>query len=113
MNNCLFCKIIAGEIPSKKIYEDEHLYAFRDINPQAPQHILIIPKKHIARIEDLHISDSNLMGEIVYTAKIIADDLGLVDGYRLVFNNGPFGGQEVEHIHCHLMGGRQFNWPAG
>ncbi len=113
MNNCIFCKIAAKEIPSTSVYEDDHLLAFRDLNPQAPEHILIIPKKHIARIENLSSEDAELMGRIVVAAKNIANDLGLKNGYRLVFNNGSDGGQEVEHIHLHLMGGRKFSWPAG
>jgi len=113
MDNCIFCKIAAKEIPSTSVYEDDHLLAFRDLNPQAPEHILIIPKKHIARIENLNVDDTELMGRMLVAAKQIADDLGLKKGYRLVFNNGPDGGQEVEHIHLHLMGGRKFSWPAG
>ncbi len=113
MNNCIFCKIVAKEIPSTSIYEDEYLLAFRDLNPQAPEHILIIPKKHIARIEDLTSDDAMLMGRLLVAAKQIAVDLGLKNGYRIVFNNGADGGQEVEHIHLHLMGGRKFTWPAG
>jgi len=113
MDNCIFCKIAAKEIPSTSVYEDDFLFAFRDLNPQAPEHILIIPKKHIARIENLTIDDTELMGRLLVAAKKIADDLGLKNGYRLVFNDGPNGGQEVEHIHLHLMGGRKFGWPAG
>ena len=113
MDNCIFCKIAAKEIPSTSVYEDEYLFAFRDLNPQAPEHILIIPKKHIARIENLTIDDTELMGRLLVAAKKIADDLGLKNGYRVVFNDGPDGGQEVEHIHLHLMGGRKFGWPAG
>jgi len=113
MDNCIFCKIAAKEIPSTSVYEDDHLLAFRDLNPQAPEHILIIPKKHIARIENLSSEDTDLMGRLLVAAKQIAADLGLKNGYRLVFNNGLDGGQEVEHIHLHLMGGRKFSWPAG
>ncbi|MCK4812522.1 MAG: histidine triad nucleotide-binding protein [Candidatus Marinimicrobia bacterium] len=113
MENCIFCKIAAKEIPSTIVYEDEHIVAFRDLNPQAPEHILIIPRKHIARIEALTANDTELMGRLVFVAKHIADNLGLKNGYRLVFNNGANGGQEVEHIHLHLMGGRKFSWPAG
>ena len=113
MDNCIFCKIAQKEIPSTTVYEDDHLLAFRDLNPQAPEHILIIPKQHIARIENLEDENAELMGRILVAAKKIADDLGLKTGYRLVFNNGADGGQEVERIHCHLMGGRKFSWPAG
>lgn len=113
MENCLFCKIAKGEIPAVIVYEDDDLLAFRDINPQAPEHILIIPRRHIARVENLEAADAELTGKLVLAAKKIADDLKLSKGYRLVFNNGPDAGQEVEHIHLHLMGGRKFSWPAG
>lgn len=113
MDTCIFCKIANKEIPSTVVYEDEHVYAFRDLNPQAPEHILIIPRKHIARVENLQEEDTELIGRVMVAAKKIADKLGLKTGYRLVFNDGPDGGQEVEHIHCHLMGGRKFGWPAG
>jgi histidine triad (HIT) family protein len=113
MKDCLFCKIAAGEIPSDIVYHNDELLAFRDINPQAPQHILIIPRKHIPRVEDLEDKDAGLAGRMILAAKHIAKDLGLLRGYRLVFNNGEDGGQEVEHIHLHLMGGRRFGWPAG
>ena len=113
MGNCIFCKIAAKEVPSTMVYEDEHIVAFRDLNPKAPEHILIIPRKHIARIEVLTENDIELMGRLVFAAKRIADDLELKNGYRLIFNNGADSGQEVEHIHLHLMGGRKFSWPAG
>lgn len=113
MNDCLFCKIIAGEIPSKKVYEDNEIFAFRDINPKAPDHILIVPKRHIDRIENLQTGDAGLMGNLIFAAKKIADDLSLKHGYRIVFNNGPDSGQEVEHIHLHLLAGRKFTWPPG
>ncbi len=113
MSDCIFCKIKEGAIPSTKIYETESLYAINDIAPQAPVHVLIIPKKHIARIENICVDDISLMGELVHAAKEIAIELGLEDGYRLVFNVGKDGQQSVEHIHLHLMGGRKFNWPAG
>lgn len=113
MENCIFCKIANKGIPSTVIYEDEDVFAFRDLNPQAPEHILIIPKKHIARIENLEDCDVNVMGKVMLAAKKVADKLGLENGYRCVFNNGADGGQEVEHIHLHLMGGRKFGWPAG
>lgn len=113
MSDCIFCKIIKGSIPSNKVYEDDDVFAFKDINPAAPVHILIIPKKHIARVEDVREEDSLLLGKIIYSAKKIAEDLGLEKGYRLVFNNGEDGGQTVDHIHLHLLGGRSFNWPPG
>lgn len=113
MDNCLFCKIVKGEIPANIVYKDDDLLAFRDINPQAPEHILIIPRRHISRVEKLEKTDTELMGKLILAAKKIANELKLSKGYRLVFNNGPDAGQEVEHIHLHLMGGRKFSWPAG
>ena len=114
MNNCLFCKIIAGEIPSDKVYENEHVFAFRDIDPKAPTHILIVPKEHIATTNDLDESHKSIVGEIVLTAKQLAEDEGIAEsGYRTVFNCNKDGGQAVYHIHLHLLGGRQMNWPPG
>ena len=112
--SCLFCKIVGGEIPAKIIHEDDLSMAFDDINPQAPTHILIIPRKHIATINDADSSDEQLLGRMVLTAKKLSRDLGLADkGYRLVFNINKGGGQEVYHIHLHLLGGRQMTWPPG
>ena len=112
--NCLFCKIATGEIPGDIIFEDEQLLAFNDINPKAPTHILIIPRKHIPTINDLAATDSELVGELVQTAKNLANDLGIAeDGYRLVFNINKFAGQQVFHIHLHLLGGRALHWPPG
>jgi histidine triad (HIT) family protein len=106
--DCLFCKIVAGEIPAAKVYEDNRVLAFNDINPQAPIHILIIPKLHIATINDLTPEQNDLLGHMVNTAKQIASDQGIADdGYRLIFNCNEQGGQTVYHIHLHLMGGRQ------
>ncbi|HBY18763.1 MAG TPA: histidine triad nucleotide-binding protein [Candidatus Marinimicrobia bacterium] len=113
MTDCLFCKIIRGEIPSTKVYENEEVLAFRDINPQAPEHILIIPKIHINRVENLSDDQSGMVGNLVIAAKKIARQLGINNGYRLVFNNGPQAGQAVEHIHLHLLAGRKFAWPPG
>ncbi|KTD81599.1 histidine triad nucleotide-binding protein [Legionella waltersii] len=112
--NCLFCKIAAGEIPSTVVFEDNDLMAFRDIRPQAPTHVLVIPKKHIATINDAHDDDQQLLGQLILSAKNIARTLGLSEeGYRLVFNINSGGGQEVYHIHLHLLGGRQMTWPPG
>ena len=112
--DCIFCKIVKKEIPSEIVYEDEEMLAFEDINPQAPVHILIIPKKHILMINDIEETDSKLIGDMVLTAKKIAVERGLAEkGYRLVFNNGKNAGQEVFHIHLHLLGGRKFGWPPG
>ena len=111
---CLFCKIIERKIPADIIFEDDTLFAFRDINPQAPEHILIIPKKHINTINDADDNDAQLLGEITLCAKNIAKNLGVDnDGYRLVFNINNNGGQEVYHIHLHLLAGRQMCWPPG
>lgn len=114
MSDCLFCKIVKGEIPSQKTYEDDRIFAFEDIQPQAPHHTLIIPKKHIATLNDLEDEDRNLMGEIILVASRIAQKKGLSDeGYRLVANCLERAGQSVFHIHFHLLGGRSFNWPPG
>ena len=111
--NCLFCKIIAGEIPSKKVYEDEDLYAFHDINPQAPTHVLVCPKRHIDRVVHMEAGDEELIGKVVFRAKEIAKELKVTEGFRLVFNNGAPAGQSVWHVHVHLLGGRSFSWPPG
>ncbi len=114
MSDCLFCKIINKEIPSEVVYEDEKVLAFKDINPVAPHHILIIPKKHIATTFDLQAEDAALIGHMVITAQKIAKDLGLGEnGFRLVNNCLKDGGQTVFHIHFHLLGGRYFDWPPG
>ncbi|MBT3797034.1 MAG: histidine triad nucleotide-binding protein [Candidatus Marinimicrobia bacterium] len=114
MDNCLFCKIINGEITATKIYENEHIIAFNDIDPKAPIHILVIPKKHIRSINELNSSDINLAGEIILAAKKIAKDQGVDSkGFRVVFNTNDDGGQTVYHIHMHIMGGRQMQWPPG
>lgn len=104
--DCIFCKIANGDIPSKKVYEDEHLLAFHDINPAAPVHLLIIPKKHIATLNDVQDGDWGLIGNIVKVGQQLAEENGIAEsGYRLVNNCGKNGGQEVFHIHFHLMGG--------
>ena len=113
MQDCLFCKIIAGDIPSKKVYEDEFTYAFHDIGPQAPVHVLIIPKKHIASMDDVQAEDQALMGHIMVKVSEIAEILGLENGYRLVNNCGEDGFQTVKHIHFHLLGKRKMTWPPG
>ncbi|MBT3738266.1 MAG: histidine triad nucleotide-binding protein [Candidatus Marinimicrobia bacterium] len=114
MDKCLFCKIINGDIAAKKVYENEHIIAFNDIDPKAPVHILVIPKKHIRSINELNSSDINLAGEIILAAKKIAKDQGIDSkGFRVVFNTNDDGGQTVYHIHMHIMGGRQMQWPPG
>lgn len=114
MENCIFCKIAAGLIPSNKVYEDEDIFAFRDINPEAPVHILIIPKKHISSVNDLEPGDEELVGKIFITAKKIAKDEGISEsGFRIVTNCGRDGGQIVPHLHFHILGGRNLKWPPG
>ena len=112
--DCLFCKIISGDIPAKIIYTDEKVVVFDDINPQAPQHKLIIPRKHISTINELQVEDNELIGHMLQTAKKLAKDLHIdQDGYRLVMNCNAGAGQTVFHIHAHLLGGRQMTWPPG
>ena len=111
--DCLFCKIINGEIPSNKVYEDDTIFAFRDIAPQAPTHILIIPKEHIKSVAEIDESNSAVVAHIFEVAAKIAKQEGLDDGFRIVNNCGDIAGQTVKHLHFHLMGGREFGWPAG
>lgn len=112
--NCLFCRIAAAEIPAQKIHEDGDVIAFHDIDPQAPTHVLVIPRRHIASLNDMSESDAATIGTTVLRATQIARELRLeVDGYRLVVNNGQGAGQSVFHIHFHLLGGRRFTWPPG
>ena len=114
MNDCLFCKIISNEIPSDCVFENENMYAFRDINPQAPVHILIIPKTHISTLNDVGDNHKLLVGEILLISTMLAEKEGISDGgYRTVFNCNKNGGQEVYHIHLHLLGGRRMTWPPG
>ena len=112
--SCLFCKIVAGEIPAAKVYEDDRLIAINDINPQAPMHVLVIPKQHIATLNDLAAKDDELVGMMVRAAASIAKDRG-VDGpgFRTVFNCNAQAGQTVFHIHLHVLGGRALSWPPG
>jgi histidine triad (HIT) family protein len=114
VTHCLFCKIIAGRIPSKRVMEDEHVYAFHDINPQAPTHIQIIPRRHIASINDAVNTDEATLGHLFSVARTIARELHVdTDGYRLVVNTGPQAGQTVFHVHMHLLAGRNLTWPPG
>ncbi|HKD15815.1 MAG TPA: histidine triad nucleotide-binding protein [Candidatus Angelobacter sp.] len=113
MTDCLFCKIIAGKIPSKKVYEDDKTFAFEDIKPQAPTHILIIPKKHIVGLDKAQDSDAELLGYMQLVAAKLARERGIESGYRTVYNVGPGAGQSVFHIHLHLLGGRALHWPPG
>ena len=107
MEECIFCKIVNGEIPSDKVYEDDEILAFKDINPVAPVHILIIPKKHIASADDLEECDEKLIGKIFTVIKKLAKENNLENGYRIVNNCKEDGGQEVKHLHFHLLGGRK------
>lgn len=112
--NCLFCRIVAGEIPAKKAYEDMDVVAFYDINPQAPTHILVIPRRHIAKLDELGAGDAETIGKVIVRASALAHELHLAEpGYRVVLNNGEAAGQTVFHIHAHLLGGRDFGWPPG
>lgn len=114
MSKTLFEKIVAREIPAQIVYEDDRVLAFRDINPQAPTHVLLIPKKPIARIAEATAEDQGLLGHLMLKAGAVAAQLGLKPGgYRLVFNNGPDAGEAVPHLHCHILGGRKMNWPPG
>jgi len=110
--DCLFCRIVKGEIPSKVVYEDDSFYAFHDINPQAPTHVLLIPKKHIEGVAELGRGEEEMAGRLLVQAKQLADSLGL-ESYRLVFNSGAEAGQSVFHLHLHLLGGRRMSWPPG
>jgi histidine triad (HIT) family protein len=114
MEDCIFCKIVAGDIASSQVYNDQFVTAFRDINPAAPTHILIIPNKHIASVNELSMDDEQLMGHLFTVARQIAFQEGIAEsGYRLIINTGPDGGQEVFHIHLHLLGGQEMRHPMG
>ena len=113
MNDCIFCKIVSGDLPANKLYEDEDLMAFWDMHPQAPTHFLIIPKKHIACPSDVTREDSDLIGKMVCKAGDLARENGIGHGFRLVMNNGEQAGQTVFHIHMHVLGGRNMQWPPG
>jgi len=113
MIDCLFCRILRNEIPAKKIYEDEHTFAFEDINPQAPTHVLIIPKRHVRGLKEATPEDAALIGRCHLAAAHIARQRGIEDGYRTVLNVGPQAGQSVFHLHVHLLGGRSLHWPPG
>lgn len=114
MSDCLFCRIIRREIPGSIVYEDDHVLAFNDINPQAPTHVLVVPKRHIATLNDLVAADDGIVGELVRRAAAIAKERGLsAGGFRTVFNTNRDAGQTVFHIHLHLLGGRPMAWPPG
>jgi histidine triad (HIT) family protein len=114
MTDCLFCKMAKGDIKPDVVYEDDHILAFRDINPQAPLHCLVIPKRHITTINDLEPGDAELVGRMYLAAKQIARENGVAEsGYRTVFNCNADAGQSVWHVHLHLLGGRVMSWPPG
>jgi histidine triad (HIT) family protein len=111
--DCLFCKIVAGTIPAKRLHEDDQSIAFADINPQAPTHLLIIPKQHLTSLAHVAKEDAPLLGHLTAVATDLARTTGLANGYRLVVNTGDDGGQTVHHLHLHLLGGRPMHWPPG
>ncbi len=112
--NCLFCRIAKGEIPAQVVLEDDDLIAFRDVNPQAPSHILIIPRRHIPSVDALSPDSAGVMGKLFLAARALAREEGIAEGgYRMVVNAGPDAGQSVFHIHLHLLGGREMRWPPG
>lgn len=113
MSDCIFCKIVAMEIPSQTVYEDDLIYAFYDLQPQAPIHVLIVPKKHLESLDSAMSEDIQLLGHLLLKVKDIAKDLALDNGYRLVVNTGEDGMQTVKHLHFHLLGKRKMLWPPG
>jgi histidine triad (HIT) family protein len=116
MEDCLFCKIADGHIPAKIVYQDQDIVAFADLNPQAPHHILFIPRRHVASMAELAAQDGEMLGKLFAAAAHVARDLGLAEpgqGYRFLTNVGPEAGQSVHHLHFHLLGGRKFGWPPG
>jgi histidine triad (HIT) family protein len=113
MSDCMFCKIIEGKMPSKKVYEDERTVAFEDIDPQAPTHVLIVPKKHIEGLKEAQPEDVEILGYCQLIAAKIALQRNIENGYRTVYNVGPGAGQSVLHLHLHLLGGRPLSWPPG
>ena len=114
MDPCLFCRIVTGELPATRVHEDAQSLAFEDIRPQAPTHLVIVPKSHIARVLDVTAAQTPLLGHLVQVANALARARGIADdGFRLVVNSGPAGGQTVHHLHLHLLGGRAMQWPPG
>ena len=111
--SCLFCKIMDGTIPSTPVYSDEECYAFADIHPQAPVHVLVVPRRHIVSLAEITPEDTQLVGHLHWVAAEIARQKGLLNGYRTVINTGSDGGQTVDHLHVHLLGGRSHGWPPG
>ena len=113
MDDCIFCKIARKEIPAKMVYEDKEIFAFEDLHPQAPSHVLICPRKHLVALTDAAPEDAPMLGSLQLAAAKIARERKLTDGYRTVVNNGRGAGQSVFHLHLHLLGGRDFRWPPG
>jgi histidine triad (HIT) family protein len=114
MSNCIFCRIASGEIPANVVYEDEHVVAFRDLNPQAPTHVLVVPRRHIATLNDVGEADAELIGRMYLAAQAVAARDGIAEpGYRTVFNCNAEAGQTVFHLHLHVLGGRVMEWPPG
>ncbi len=111
--DCLFCHIVAGQVPASIVYQDDHTVAFRDIHPVAPVHILLVPREHIENVAHMQADDANALGQLLLAAAEIAKHEGIQDGYRLVTNNGANAGQSVFHLHFHLLGGRRMSWPPG
>lgn len=113
MADCVFCRIAAGELPARVVYADDEFLAIRDINPVAPTHVLVIPRAHVACVSQLTGEDAPMLGRLLDVARRVAQDEGLGEGYRLVINDGPMGGQTVDHLHVHVLGGRRMQWPPG
>jgi histidine triad (HIT) family protein len=113
VNDCIFCRIAAGEIPAKVVESDDRCVAFHDLNPQAPLHLLVIPRRHLASLADADAEDTALLGHLLVVARGLAKRLGLDDGFRVVINSGEAAGQSVFHLHVHLLGGRRLGWPPG
>lgn len=111
--SCIFCKIIKGEIPCSKVYEDDYVLAFNDIDPKAPTHILVIPKYHIGSVAEVDSKNSEHVAKIFEVISQLSKEMNMGSGFRVVTNNGPDAGQTVDHLHFHLMSGREFTWPAG
>lgn len=113
MSDCLFCKVVAGEVPAQIVHEDDDVVAFKDINPQAPVHLLVVPRRHVASLNDAKDEDAALLGRLLLTAQALARKMDVAQGYRVVNNCGRPAGQSVFHVHLHVLGGRAMSWPPG
>lgn len=113
MSDCIFCKIVAGEIPAQIVHADDEVVAFRDVSPQAPVHVLLVPRRHVASLDAAATGDAPLLGRLLLAARSVAAAEGIAGGYRVVSNCGPSAGQSVFHLHIHLLGGRTLGWPPG